>query len=80
MAWSNRARKGAIGTAIGTLLMTALSLLWLWKTSYGAPGVTPLSFLKLGIVIAIVWTAIGTTMAIFVVMVLRKNEAFDRQD
>ncbi len=79
MAWSKRARKGAFGTAIATIILTALSLLWLWVTSYGEPGVTPLSFLKIGVVIAIVWAAIGATMAFFIVMVLRKNEALDRE-
>jgi|GEM_PF-5021231 len=78
MAWSRRARMGAISTLLGTIILTALSLIWLWATSYGDPGVTPISFLKIGVVIAIVWAAIGATMAFFIVMVLRKNEALDK--
>jgi len=77
MAWSNRARKGAVGTAIATVVLTALSLLWLWTTSYDEPGVTPMSFFKVSVVIAIVWAAIGATMAFFIVMVLRKNDSLD---
>ena len=77
MAWSKRAKKGAWGTVAGTILLTALSLIWLYLNTYGQDGVTPMSFLKIGIVIAIVWAAIGATMAFFIVMVLRKNEALD---
>lgn len=77
MAWSKRARTGALSTFIGTIVLTALSLLWLWSTTYGQPGVTPMSFLKIGVVISIVWGGIGATMAFFIVMVLRKNDALD---
>ena len=79
MAWSKRTRMGALGTVIGTIALTILSLMWLWMTTYSDPGVTPMSFLKLGVVIAIVWAAIGATMAFFIIMVLRKNEALDKQ-
>ena len=78
MAWTKRARKGAWGTLVGTILLTALSLIWLYFETYGQEGVTPMSFLKIGIVIAIVWAAIGATMAFFIVMVLRKNETLDK--
>ena len=80
MAWSARARKGAVGTLMGTVILTGLSLLWLWSKTQGDPGVTPLAFLKIGIVVAIVWAAIGATMAFFIVMVLRKNDALDGRD
>jgi len=49
----------------------------LWTTSYDEPGVPPMSFLKVSVVIAIVWAAIGATMAFFIVMVLRKNDSLD---
>jgi len=80
MVWSKRAQMGVICTCLGTIVLTALSLLWLWNSTYGDPGVTPISFLKIGVVIAIVWAAIGATMAFFIVMVLRKNEALDKAD
>ncbi len=79
MAWSKRARHGAMATLVATVVLTALSLLWLWLTSYGEAGVTPMSFLKIGVVIAIVWASIGATMAFFIVMVLNKNERLDRR-
>lgn len=76
MAWSNSAKKGAFLTAAGTLIVTVLSILYLWFTTYGWDGVTTADFIKVAIVTTVVWFAIGVTMAIFIVMVLRKNEQF----
>lgn len=80
MAWSARARKGAYFTGIATLAMIAFSLLWLWSKVSADPDITLWAFLKIGFVVAAVWAAIGITMGIFIVMVLRRNERFDHPD
>jgi len=72
MTWTRNMRRGASAVVIGTLVMIAFTLLFLWKTS--ADGVTLWDFLKVSFVIFAVWSAIGGTMGIFIVMILRKNE------
>lgn len=76
MAWSRTARKGAWFTALGTIIVTAFSVAYLWFSTYGWDGVTTFEFIKIAVVTSLVWFAIGTTMAIFIVMVLEKNEKF----
>lgn len=76
MAWSHTARKGAWLTALGTIVVTAFSIAYLWFATYGWDGVTTAAFVKVAAVTTLVWFAIGTTMAIFIVMVLEKNEKF----
>lgn len=72
MVWTSNMRRGAALTALGTVAMTLFTLgaLWTW---FGAE--TPLwTFTKIGVVIALVWSAIGATMGIFIVMIIKKNE------
>ena len=66
-------RRGAALTALGTLAMIGLSLAYLWTRPEAAP-VSLWDFTKLAIVVAAVWAAIGVTMGIFIVMILKKNE------
>ena len=74
MTWSRGMRRGAWITAAGTGLMIVLTLGYLWNLTQGWDGVTPWAFLKMGVVIAVVWMAIGATMGFFIVMIIQKNE------
>ena len=73
MSWSSAERKGAIWIALGTVAMIVLSISYLWYRAGSSPEIDPWDFLKISIVVSLVWAAIGVTMGIFVVMVLRKN-------
>lgn len=72
MKWSQSMRRGAAAVVLGTLLMIVFTLAFLWMNA--AEGVTLLGFLQVSVVIFAVWVAIGATMGIFIVMILRKNE------
>ena len=72
MTWTRGMKFGAAGTAAATLVFIALSLGYLW-INHGS-GVTGWQFTRIALVIAGVWAAIGTTMGIFIVMIIRKNE------
>lgn len=72
MKWSQSMRRGAAAVVLGTLLMIVFTLVFLWMNA--AEGVTLLGFLQVSVVIFAVWVAIGATMGIFIVMILRKNE------
>lgn len=73
MTWTRSMRRGANITAIGTIVMIALSLAYLWFRPE-AEVVSLWDFAKLSTVVAIVWVVIGITMGIFIVMILKKNE------
>lgn len=73
MTWTPNMRRGAFGTTLGTLAMIAISLFYL----AGRPETAQIStwdFVKMGAVVSCVWSAIGVTMGIFIVMILKKNE------
>ena len=72
MPWSRNQRRGLILTCIGTAIVTALTLFYLWAVH--TEGVATLSFLGMTVVIIAVWGLIGATMAFFIVMIIRKNE------
>ena len=72
MKWSQSMRRGAAAVVLGTLLMIVFTLAFLWMNA--AEGVTLLGFLQVSVVIFAAWVAIGATMGIFIVMILRKNE------
>ena len=72
MPWSLHQKRGLRLTLLGTAVMTALTLLYLWM--FHAHGVALSSFLAIAAVIAVVWFAIGAVMAFFIVMIIRKNE------
>lgn len=77
MAWSKRARKGLLLCVLVTIGFTLASIFWLWTGVRDDPNVTMLAFAKIAAVVAGVWIAIGATMTIFIVMVLRRNEGDD---
>jgi len=72
MVWTQAMRKGAFGTALATIFVTAISLVYL-KLFHGQ-GINPWAFTKMAFIIAAVWAAIGATMGIFIVMIISKNE------
>ena len=79
MIWSHRMRQGAGLTTIGTIIATALSILYLWFRPEAA-AISTWDFAKMAFVVVLVWTLIGITMGIFIVMILRKNERIERGD
>lgn len=71
MTWTAPMRRGAGVVAAGTLIVTLVSLGLLWPR---AEGVAFWDFVKLGLVVVLVWAAIGGTMGFFIVMILKKNQ------
>ena len=65
-------RRGAWWVGLGTLVMILTTFGYLGAQLQNTDATT-WTVIKLGIVIAIVWSAIGTTMGVFVVMILKKN-------
>lgn len=72
MASSQIARKGAVWVTVCTLAVIAATVAYLWQTS--SADVSTWDFIKISLVVALVWAAIGVTMGIFIVMILKKNE------
>lgn len=77
MSWSKRAKQGAIWTGFGTVAVIAVSVIYLWIKTAGLEGVSVMEFVKIALVMGLVFAAIGAVMMFFIVMVLRKNEALD---
>ncbi len=73
MTWTKNMLRGAGLTFLGTATMIALSVLYLWHRPEAA-AVSTWDFTKLAVVVVFVWAAIGITMGIFIVMILKKNE------
>ena len=56
-----------------TVTVIAATLIYLAFREEAAE-VSAWDFTKMAIVISIVWTAIGATMTIFIIMIIKKNE------
>ena len=78
MTWSSRQRWGLFWTMFGTALVIAISLYWAWHVSDGWSGMQGMSFLTFSLIYSAVILAIGGVMAIFIVMIIGKNEKAER--
>ena len=73
MTWTRSMRRGAGFTSLGTLAMIAVSI-WYLSARPEAAEISLWDFTKMSAVVVAVWSAIGITMGIFIVMILKKNE------
>jgi len=73
MTWSPTMRRGAGLTALATVVFTLASIAYLWTTTSNL-DVPVWGFIKMAAIVSFVWAAIGATMGIFIVMILKKNE------
>ena len=74
MRWSKRQIVGLLATLAGTFCVILTGLYFAWVVSEGWSGMQGMSFLTFAVIFGLVLFAIGGVMAIFVVMVIRKNE------
>lgn len=80
MVWSKREKSGAVWTALATIAVIVASIAYLWLKTRGWEGVTNWAFLKIAVVITLVFASIGGVMAFFIVMVIRKNDGFESRE
>jgi len=69
--WSHDMRRAALITALATVAMIAVTLIYL--RVFAAADIDGWVFAKVAFVIAAVWAAIGGVMGFFIVMIVKKN-------
>ncbi len=76
--WTKRRCIGLGLTLGGTIAFIAAALFYAWHITDGWDGLQAMSFVTFAVIFGAVVFAVGGVMAIFIVMIIAKNEEADR--